>query len=99
MYLKWLPSNRRLGAAAILALLMLIGLGLLQGTRFEWISNSLLMLGFRFPGLIFPNGIHSDYGFGFLIFGIGLNFLIAWSVALLLLEILRFVVRKGMNTE
>jgi len=56
-------------------------------------------LGFRFPGLIFPDGIHSDYGFGFLIFGIALNFLIAWIVALLLVEILLLVVRKGMKTE
>ena len=82
-----------------MALLVLIGLGLLQGTLFEWISNSLLTLGFRFPGLIFPDGIHSDYGFGFLIFGIALNFLIAWIVALLLVEILLLVVRKGMKTE
>ena len=85
--------------AAILALLILIGLGLLQGTRFEWVSNSRLVLGFKFPGLIFPDGIHSDHGFGFLIFGIAFDFFIAWFVALLLIEFLLLVVHKGMKTE
>jgi hypothetical protein len=85
--------------AAFLAIFVVNGIGLLQGTRFEWISNSLLMLGFRIPGLFFPDGIHSDHGLGFLIFGIGLNFLIAWFVALLLIEILLLVVHKGMKTE
>ena len=57
------------------------------------------MLGFRFSGLIAPEGIHSDYGFGFLICGIGLDFLIAWFVALILVESVLLVLNKGMKTE
>jgi len=57
------------------------------------------MLGFWVAGLALPEGVHSDFGLEFLILGIGLDLLIVWLVAMLLIETLMFVVRRGMKTE
>lgn len=85
--------------AAVLGVTLLFGSGLTEGTRFEWISTVFRKAGPLVAGLVLSEGIHSEFGLAFMGLLIGVDFLIAWMIALLMIEVLMKVVPKGMHRE
>lgn len=88
------PSAKRLTATAVLAALLIVGLGLLDGTRFASLSDRFLMVGPSLAGLAFREGIHSDDGLAFLGLMIAIDFLTSWLLVLLASELLILGFRK-----
>jgi hypothetical protein len=88
-----------MGLAAILAILLLFGSGFAEGTSLEWISAPFVKVGPFVAGLVFSQGVHSSLGLMFLGILIGVDCLIAWMIALLIIEVLMMLVHRGMHRE
>jgi hypothetical protein len=86
--------------SAVLAIVLLFGSNFTDGTSLEWLSAPIAKLGPFLAGLIFPNeGDRLGFGPGFFWLVVTIDCLMAWVIALLLIEVVMMLVQRGMHRE